>query len=498
MPIEKITELSDNLPMLSVSELLQRANGSLKKEFSPSVTVVGELLECKPSSKGHLYFSLRDRSAPKQVRCAYFRASKSDVEKMKDGAIAAVTGRMDIYEASGSLSLIASSIGVLDELGLLHERFEIIKKKLIEEGLFDREKKRLPALPRVIGIVTSPTGAAVRDSLLQIRARMPSADVVIYPTSVQGATAHLEIAQALRRAAERNECEALILCRGGGSAEDLWCFNEEEVSRAVAAMPMPVITGVGHEPDVSICDYVADVRAATPTHAAVAASANLASIDRWRASALRSALGSIEKRLDNHRRQIDALDARLGDIPARARQAERAVANIARELDGAVLGCAQNWRLKLNQRQSALLDPGAVVKEKAQRLLWLRSELDALPMRMAQARGALRREQAALSPAPVQNAMAYARKRLFSVESETQATAAGALQKAKLRLKALKALLEAQSPESILGKGYCFAADDAGRPLTGARRFEPGQCFNLRLKDGSVSAQTLSVKTNAN
>ncbi|MCC7488168.1 MAG: exodeoxyribonuclease VII large subunit, partial [Gammaproteobacteria bacterium] len=248
-------------PVLTVSQLNREARLLLEQAF-PALWVTGEISNLARPASGHLYFSLKDEQA--QVRCALFRGAARSLRFLPDnGQQVLVRARIGLYEARGEYQLIIEHMEPAGD-GLLLRRLEELKKRLAAEGLFDPARKReLPLLPRRIGVVTSPSGAAVRDILKILRRRFPSIPVVIYPTPVQGAAAKAEIVAALAAAAARAECDVLILARGGGSLEDLWCFNEESVVRAVAACPIPLVSGIGHETDFTLADLAADLRAPT-------------------------------------------------------------------------------------------------------------------------------------------------------------------------------------------------------------------------------------------
>ena len=236
----------------------------------PLLWLEGELSNFAAPASGHWYFSLKDSGA--QVRCAMWRQRNSQVRfRPKDGMAVLVRARVGLYEPRGEYQLLVEHLEEAGE-GALKREFEKLKTRLAAEGLFAAERKRaLPAVPRRIGVVTSPTGAAIHDILRVLRARFPAAAVLVYPTAVQGAAAVPEIVRALTTASRRNECDVLIVARGGGSLEDLWCFNDERVARAIAACRVPTIAGIGHEVDVTISDFVADLRAPTPSAAALAA-----------------------------------------------------------------------------------------------------------------------------------------------------------------------------------------------------------------------------------
>jgi len=252
--------------IFSVAELNREARLAVESSLG-IVWVEGEISNLARPASGHMYWSLKDERA--QLRCAMFRQRNRALSfDPKNGQQILVRGRVSIYEARGEFQLVVDHAEPAGE-GLLRQRFEMLKTKLAAEGLFDDERKQaLPAFPTRIGVVTSPSGAAIRDVLTVLARRFPATAVLIYPTAVQGDPAGEEIARTLELADRRRECDLLILTRGGGSLEDLWAFNEEVVARALAALETPVIVGVGHEIDFTIADFVADVRAPTPSGAA--------------------------------------------------------------------------------------------------------------------------------------------------------------------------------------------------------------------------------------
>ncbi len=252
--------------VLSISQLNAQARMLLERGLG-SVWLEGEISNLARPASGHWYFSLKDESA--QVRCAMFRNRSMLVRfPVKDGARVLARGRVSLYEARGEFQVVIDHLEEAGE-GALRRRFEELKRKLLAEGLFDAARKKpLPTLPRRIGVITSPTGAALRDILHILQRRFPAVPVLVYPVAVQGEAAPREIVQALQLAAARRDCDVLILARGGGSLEDLMAFNEESVARAIYACDIPIISGVGHETDVTIADFVADERAPTPSGAA--------------------------------------------------------------------------------------------------------------------------------------------------------------------------------------------------------------------------------------
>ena len=258
--------LAPERKVLSVSELTARISHTLSTQFS-NLWVEGEVSNYRPAQSGHLYFTLKDEKA--QVRCVCFRTQALRLKfKPEDGLKLIVRGSISVYEPRGEYQIYVEHIEP-SGVGALQLAFEQLKKRLEAEGLFDPAgKKPLPMLPRRIGIVTSPKGAAVRDILRILRRRFPNLHLTVYPVRVQGDGAAEEIAAALRYFSKKQTVDVIILARGGGSIEDLWSFNEESVARAIAASAIPVVSGVGHETDFTIADFVADVRASTPSAAA--------------------------------------------------------------------------------------------------------------------------------------------------------------------------------------------------------------------------------------
>src|SRR5437588_3585533 len=245
-------------------------------EILQDVWVRGEISGCKIYGSGHCYFTLKDAEA--QLPCVFFKYARlrSSAPDLRDGMAIAANGHISLYERDGKLQLYVERIEPIGD-GALYLRFEQLKERLAAEGLFDEERKRpLPAQPAVIGIVTSPQAAALRDMLRVLRTRYPLASVILSPTSVQGVEAPLAIANALDLLNQHGEAEVIIVGRGGGSIEELWAFNEEVVARAIAQSRIPVISGVGHETDFTIADFVADHRASTPNASATCAVPDIA------------------------------------------------------------------------------------------------------------------------------------------------------------------------------------------------------------------------------
>lgn len=304
--------VSDSTPqqkILTVSELNRLAREILEMSF-PLFWVSGEISNFTRAASGHWYFSLKDAGA--QVRCVMFKGRNSYVDFMpREGDKIEARATVTLYEARGDFQLTVEFIQKAG-LGTLFEAFERLKKTLSAEGLFDAATKRpIPKFPNAIGIVTSADAAALRDVLTTLKRRNPNIPVIIYPTPVQGKGSAERIAEAIDIANQRAEVDTLIVCRGGGSLEDLWSFNEEIVARAVYQSHIPIISGVGHETDFTICDFVADLRAATPTAAAELACTDALAIRNQLHVYAQSIRQRLEKRLQMEAQRLDYLSKRL-------------------------------------------------------------------------------------------------------------------------------------------------------------------------------------------
>ena len=296
-----------------VGALLQAVSDHLASRFS-SLVVKGELSGFSKAASGHCYFSLKDaQGAPGLLRCAMFRRAASGLEfSPADGQQVELRGRLAVYEPRGELQFVVEHMARVGT-GALYEEFLRRKAKLESEGLFDASRKRpVPLFPKAVGVITSKAAAALHDVVTALKRRAPHVPVVIYPSLVQGAEAPAALVAALQRAWERDEVDTLLLVRGGGSLEDLWSFNDERVVRAVAQSPLPVICGVGHETDVTLCDLAADLRAPTPTAAAeLVIAARADSVARW-TGWREQLLARVGRALERAAQQLDRLAHRAG------------------------------------------------------------------------------------------------------------------------------------------------------------------------------------------
>ncbi|MBA4246254.1 MAG: exodeoxyribonuclease VII large subunit [Pseudomonas sp.] len=430
--------------VLSVSQLNNRARLLLEDVFS-GIWVEGEISNLARPASGHVYFTLKDSQA--QVRCALFRQNAARVRQaLRDGLAVKVRGKVSLFEGRGDYQLILDAVEPAGD-GALRLAFEALKEKLGAEGLFSTERKiALPAHPKRIGIVTSPTGAVIRDIISVFRRRAPQVELNLIPTAVQGREATAQIVRALQRA-DALGFDALILARGGGSLEDLWCFNEESVARAVAACVTPIVSAVGHETDVSIADFVADVRAPTPS-----AAAELLAPD---SSELVQRLHNLQRRLVLH------MQGRL-----------------ARE------------RLRLEGVSRRLRHPGERLRQQAQRLDDLDMRLRrAFAQRLANQYERLARLDARLAAQHPGRNLALLRQRLDGLAARLPRAMQGQLRSQRQQLGALAAQLQIVSPLATLGRGYSILLDERGQAVRSAAQTQPGQRLRARLSEGELDVR---------
>lgn len=347
-----------------VAALVQAVGDALQARFGP-VAVRGELAGWTRAASGHCYFNLRAPDGSAGLRCAMFRRAASLLDfAPRDGQAVELRGRLAVYEPRGELQLIVEAMRPAGA-GALMEQFLRLKARLEAEGLFDAARKRaLPAFPRRLGVVTSLAAAALHDVVTALARRAPHVEVVLYPAPVQGLEAPPLLAAALAEAGRRAEVDALIVCRGGGSLEDLWAFNDERVVRAIAASPVPVVCGVGHETDVTLADFAADLRAPTPTAAAeLAAPERRACLDALaeRQARLQRA---VRQRLDREAQRLDRAALRLARPSDTLRRHQQALALLAQRLAAALPAALQRHRqaLALRAVRLAALDPARVLE----------------------------------------------------------------------------------------------------------------------------------------
>ena len=414
--------LDDTGRVRSVTEFTREVKDLLEGGIRPG-WVRGEVSNLRAQASGHVYFSLKDAGA--QLACVLFRADAGrQTVIVRDGLQVLVYGEVSVYETRGQYQLVVRAL-IEHGAGRLQQELEKLKQRLAAEGLFDAARKKpVPLLPRTVGFITSPTGAAVQDFIRILQRRGWTGRLVVLPVKVQGDGAAAEMVAMLRRAETLAIFDLLVIGRGGGSVEDLWAFNEEPLVRAVAACPVPVISAVGHEIDYTLCDFAADVRAETPSGAAELISSNYLACTERLASAADSLAATPEDALGRAREKLDHARSRL-----------------------------------------RLLTPTAAIEQNYLRLDDLGNRLGSTLRSVVQSRreslGAVRARLALASP-----------EKRVQLESH--------------RLLALWKRLESASPASVLKRGYALVRDDQGRPVARAKGVKPGQPLVNEFHDGQV------------
>ena len=373
----------------SVGALVHAVADALASRFA-AVTVKGEISGFTRASSGHCYFTLKDsETGAASLRCAMFRRSASLLDfTPTEGTLVVLRGRLAVYEPRGELQFVAESMQRSGE-GALFEKFLQLKAKLQAEGLFDAARKRdMPPHPRQIGVVTSLGAAALRDVCAALARRAPHVSLVVYPSLVQGSDAPEALVKAMQLAAQRAEIDLLIVCRGGGSLEDLWAFNDERMVRAIAAFPVPVLCGVGHETDVTLADFAADHRAATPTAAAELAAPVTEDLRDDLADLTQQMSRRMQRTLEGHGQRLDACSLRLSRPTQAVRVQHQRLALLGLRLNAAPRLACQSQTQTLTRLGQRLTRAAAVLTaNKSHRLEALGERLNALNPRQVLGRG---------------------------------------------------------------------------------------------------------------
>jgi len=450
---------------LSVTELTMQVRGALEARFA-SVWVEGEISNFKMAQSGHWYFTVKDESAQLHAKC--FRGVNGRIRfRPSDGLQVRVRGRLSVYEPRGEYELIVEALDPVGA-GALRVAFEQMRDRLAAEGLFDEELKQpLPLFPRRVGIVTSSTGAAIRDILTILARRTRTVHVLFAPTRVQGEGAGVEIAQAIGLLNEFHEraladklfdetIDVIIVGRGGGSAEDLWAFNDEVVARALRASRIPVISAVGHETDVTIADFAADLRAPTPSAAAELVAAREDEIEAYIEGLTRDLMRSVRSLVVDARLRVQeaAMSPAFDEVRERLHDAQTSVDDIGHRLETLMMRAAQ----------------------RARRLT------DAVSRR--------------LSPARLGARVSAAKVRFNVLLAARDAAATARLDDARARLAVAAASLDALSPLAVLKRGYAMAQDEQGNLLRDARQAQAGDNVRLRLAEGVLRCRVEKVENN--
>ncbi|MBV9211573.1 MAG: exodeoxyribonuclease VII large subunit [Acidobacteria bacterium] len=440
---------------LSVTELTMQVRSALESRFA-SVWVEGEISNFKAHASGHWYFTIRDETA--QLRSTCFRGTNRAIRfRPADGLQVRARGRLTVYEPRGEYELMVEALDPVGA-GALRVAFEQMKERLAREGLFDEELKRpLPLFPRRVCVVTSPSGAAIRDILHVISRRTRTVHVLFAPARVQGETAPDEIAravkllnehhsQAVREGRIEDTIDVIIVGRGGGSAEDLWAFNDEQLARAIRASKIPIISAVGHETDFTIADFAADVRAPTPSAAAEMVAAREDELAAQVEDLTRDLVLAARYRLMEQRARLQeaAMSTAFDEVRVRLRDAREAVGAASHRLETLISGRVNRARRKA----------------------------DAISSR--------------LSPARLGARVSAARHKFSQLSASRDAALAARLENARLRFHLAAASLDALSPLAVLKRGYALAQAEDGQLLRDAREAQIGEPIKLRLAQGTL------------
>ncbi len=444
---------SSSKTIYSVTELNRSAAAVLEQNFS-WIWVEGEISNLAQPASGHIYFSLKDSGA--QVRCAMFKSRNNNLNfQPENGQQVQIRGKVSLYQPRGDYQLIVDRMEEAGD-GALQRKFEALKNKLASEGLFDEDvKQEIPELPECIGVITSNTGAAIHDVLSVINRRFPSIPVRLYSVPVQGDAAAPAICRALELVEEQAECDVVLLVRGGGSLEDLWAFNEESVAHAIYDCPIPVVSGVGHEVDVTIADYVADFRAATPTAAAETATPDqaswLQSLD-WYQHRLQQLMTEKNQR---HNETLNWLNKRLSQQHPVA-----VVQRLSQRLDDVEQRLNYAWRYSLQQQQS-----------RHQQL------------------------RARLQTASPELAVSHYRHRLQILGQNLHYHIQQTLERQKARLQNNARTLNAISPLQTLERGYSITSNSKGETIINSNAISVGDELQTLLYKGKIVSQVKKITT---
>ena len=435
----------------SISELNDEVASTLTEAFGV-IWVEGEISNLMRSAAGHVYFSLKDESA--SVRCAMFRMQNQSLDfELRDGMQILARAKVGLYKQRGEFQLIVEYAEESGE-GLLRQRFELLKQTLQKEGLFDEfHKKPLPNMPKTIGLVTSPKGAAVQDIIKTIKRRYPIVRVIVYPTLVQGNEATKKIASAIDIANQRDECDVIIIARGGGSLEDLWCFNEELVARSIFHSKIPIISGIGHETDFTITDLVADLRAATPTAAAEIALPTTSEI-------------------------VDRLNRYIFDI---TQLIDYKVNHFRHQLKSASL------RMQASHPQSKL-------QFNMQKLDLINEKMQKLPMmQVSDLKNIFKISFSKLLASNPKINIEAERQNLEMKNMALSNAIIGLIESKRNRFSVMTAQLEGASPLQSLSRGYALVTNEDGRNIKSVKKIKTGASVKTKLSDGSFISRVEKI-----
>lgn len=447
----------DQQRVISIRDLNRLIKRKLEGEQQfQDVWVKGEISNFTHHSSGHMYFTLKD--ADSRLKSIMFASHNQRLPFLpKEGARVLARGSVSVYERDGQYQFYVNQMQP-DGIGSLYLAFEQLKKKLEDEGLFATERKKpLPRFPRTVGVITSPTGAAVRDICITLQRRYPTAAILLYPVLVQGSAAAPSICRAIEEMNRMDAADVLIVGRGGGSLEELWAFNEETVARSVFASRIPVLSAVGHETDFTICDFVADVRAATPTAAAELAVPHMLELQQQVHYQMHRLRRSLLKELQQRRDKLDRL-----------------------------------------RRSPALMQPARQLRQPAERLDRLTERLQhRMQSRLSMlGQRKMRLEQALAGHNPKEQ-IRYAKRRVDTAGRQLLKSMQVQLAGSQSRWNAQLRQLDALSPLKVMQRGYSLVYDEKGKGLINSvRKVQPGDIVNVRMTDGRLTCHVWSMEDN--
>lgn len=450
--------MKQDAKVYSIKEITRYIKMKLESDYAlGDVWVRGEISNFTHHSSGHMYFTLKDPDS--RLKCIMFASHNQRLPfKPKEGAKVLARGNFSVYERDGNYQFYVMQMQP-DGIGSLYLAYEQLKRKLEDEGLFAASRKRpIPKFPKAVGIITSPTGAAVRDIMITLQRRHPSVPVLLFPVLVQGTGAAPAIVKAIETMNRLAEVDVLIVGRGGGSLEELWAFNDERVARSIAASEIPVISAVGHETDFTIADFVADLRAATPTAAAELAVQN-----------------------------VQELRAQLAQTNARLAQALKAAVRTRSE------------RLIRLRRSPVFVNPRRYMLQQAERLDRLKERLEQRTVRRVE-RGRERwlRVQAKLASVHPGERAANEAKRVETLTRRMESAMSAAMKERQMTLVSAMKQLDALSPLKVMSRGYSLVYDEAEkRLLKSIKDVQPGDIVKVKLADGQLDCQVWSMKGEA-
>ncbi|CAM4486072.1 MAG: Exodeoxyribonuclease 7 large subunit [Legionella sp.] len=442
--------MDTQVSVLTVSQLNRQVKSYLENELG-IVHVEGEISNLSKPASGHFYFTLKDSGA--QVRCVFFknRHVGSSASKLCDGQYLVASGRLSLYEARGDYQLIVEQITEAG-LGALYQRFEELKNKLASEGLFHPDKKKaLPRMPKTIGVITSTTGAAIRDILSTLARRYPLAQVFIYPSEVQGTGAVPQLIKALQRANTEKRCDVLILARGGGSIEDLWAFNDEQLARQIAHSSIPLVSGVGHETDFTIADFVADYRAETPTAAATVVTPDSIELSR----ALNHSMLRLQEAIH---RQLQKNQIKLRHLMDKISSPQKAISSY--------------WQTTDYLERQLISSMSQIVKQKTHQLHLCTHQLNTHNPKTQ-----------------IQHAQNQLQQKTQQLTQQMQ----NKLSQLKFHMRTLMSTLHAVSPLATLDRGYAIATLK-DKVLFSAEQTQIGDTIEVRLAQGKLACEIKNIK----